>query len=387
MTEAPEDIVRNNLEQFNKAYKEPPSFTAIAPGRINVIGEHTDYNEGLAMPAAINRWVAASFSPRNDREINIKSIDFNSRLSFKIGEVPAVTESWQKYVFGAISVFNNAFPILNGFNACIRGNVPIQSGVSSSAAIEVAMMNGLRRLYHAGFNDFALIKLCQNIEHEYLKVKSGLLDQYASQFSKKGKIMVLDFKTLEHQYINAQMNNWTWVLVDSKVKRELAKSKYTERVNETRMAFNYLLKAGIKLHHFREIREEHLEIIENDIWKKRLRHYITENERVLKSITHLEAGNFKALGNELTASHHSLQNDYEVSCKELDFLVKNAVKFKDCCGSRMMGGGFGGCTINLVKKEAVSQFSDYISGYYYAGFNIIPGVNKYALVDGAKIYS
>lgn len=384
-TKGLEEIVRHNSEQFEKEFSQRPTITAVAPGRINIIGEHTDYNQGLAMPVAINRWVIVSFSPSDSGLIHIKSLNYDSELRFKIGEHPQINESWQKYVMGAIEIFRREYPMTTGFNALIWGNVPIGSGVSSSAAIEVAVMNGLRQLYNARFSDLALIKYCQQIEHEYLKVNSGLLDQYASQFSRIGKIMVLDFMSLSHEYINADMNGWSWILVDSKVKRELSKSKYSDRVAETQSAFNYLHDARVGVHTFRDIRLDQIDLIPNQVWKKRIRHYITENQRVINSMEHIANCNFIALGEELKKSHDSLSHDYEVSCPELDFLAAKANEFQGCAGSRMMGGGFGGCTINLVRSQQAQEFKDFISKEYNKQFHIQPEVNEYAMVEGARI--
>lgn len=380
-----EEIVQMNRDQFERDFHQRVSFTAVAPGRINIIGEHTDYNDGLALPVAINRWVVISFSPSGDETIQIKSFNYQSELKFSLNESPDVTESWQKFVLGAFEIFKEEFPVTCGFKALIWGNVPIGSGVSSSAAIEVAMMNGLRQLYSADFDDLTLIQLCQRIEHEYLNINSGLLDQYASQFSRVGKILLLDFMEMDHKYINAEMDKCAWVLVDSKVKRELSKSKYTERVEETHQAYVFLLSARIGIHSHRDIREEHIALLPNEIWKKRMRHYVSENQRVLNAVEYISTGNFDALGKELIKSHYSLSYDYEVSCKELDFLAELAVRFNGCLGSRMMGGGFGGCTINLVKTDMVDQFMEHIKRAYKKEFNIVPDVNEYQMVEGARI--
>jgi galactokinase len=380
-----EEMIQSNREQAEALFHERIAFTAVAPGRINIIGEHTDYNQGLSLPVAINRWVVISFIPNNTTEVYIKSLNYNSELKFQINESPEIKESWQKFALGAFEIFKDLYPVTKGFNALIQGNIPIGSGVSSSAAIEVAMMNGLRKFYNAEFDDFSLILLCQRIEHEYLKVNSGLLDQYASQFSRVGKILLLDFDQMVHHYVTAEIDKCTWVLVDSKVQRELANSKYSERVQETHEALVYLLKERIGVEGFRDIKEEHLEKLPKEVWKKRLRHYIKENDRVMEAVEYITYGKAEALGNLLTKSHYSLSNDYEVSCKELDFLMEEAIKQKGCLGSRMMGGGFGGCTINLLKNENVAEFTKNIKELYQKKFNKTPEVNIYTMVEGARI--
>jgi galactokinase len=379
-----EELIENNYVLFNEEFHKGPDFSAIAPGRINIIGEHTDYNLGLSMPAGINKWVIASFSERRDNKVNIKSLTFKSHLSFSIGFTPKLSESWQQYVFGAFSVFKEVAKVDHGFDAYIWGNVPVGSGVSSSAALEVAVMNGLRAMYHADLSDVDLVKLCQRVENEHLGVKSGLLDQYASQFSREGEVMVLDFKNLSHQYIDFNSQDYEWVLVDSKIRRELANSAYSDRVRETSNALK-LIKGKIDgVEDFRDLKENYLDLLPNEIWRKRLKHYLSENARVLQAIDAIQSKDFVQLGKLLLASHTSLKNDYEVSCEQLDFLVEE-LQNEYCLGSRMMGGGFGGCTINLVAKDGFNDFKEIIRKSYRSKFNIEPGIEKYKLVQGAFI--
>lgn len=381
-----EELLDINGELFCKEFGHPPYFTAAAPGRINIIGEHTDYNQGLSMPAAINRWVLASFAKRKDRTVEIKSLNFNSSMVFNPGETPVLDESWKKYVYGTIDIFRKANPLPCGFTALIWGNVPLGSGVSSSAAIEVAMMNGLRQLTHSDLDDITLVKLCQKTEHEHLHVKSGLLDQFASQCSREGKVMVLDFKDLSHQYIDAGSGEFEWVLVDSKVKRELADSGYSARVAETSKALDLLKTKTPKIKGFRDIREEHLGLLSDETMIKRLRHYLSENNRVLLAGRYFKENNFTALGNLLYDSHRSLSDDYEVSCPELDYLAETAAGSSLCTGSRMMGGGFGGCTLNIVHKDSLEAFTAFIEEKYREKFNIFPEIESYSLVNGAAVY-
>ncbi|PIQ22450.1 MAG: galactokinase, partial [Cytophagales bacterium CG18_big_fil_WC_8_21_14_2_50_42_9] len=337
---------------FKEKYGATPSLVAYAPGRINIIGEHTDYNFGLSMPTAINRWVVVCLRPRPDKVISVTSQNYHDTMEFTLGTDFEPTKSWQKYTYGSISIFAGQFPVEKGFDAVVWGNVPIGSGVSSSAAMEVALMNALRAAYQADMDDLALVKLCQRVEHEYLKVNSGLLDQYASQFSRVGKLMILDFNELSSEYVDADMKDWTWILADSKVKRELAGSKYSERVQETANALKEIQQKNPAVKRFRDITPADINLVSDAIQQKRIKHFISENQRVLQAAAALQAQDFVALGKLLTASHASLRDDYEVSCPELDFLVDTALQLPYCAGSRMMGGGFGGCTISLVRKDS-----------------------------------
>lgn len=356
---------------------------AYAPGRINIIGEHTDYNFGLSMPTAINRWVVVCLRPRADKQISITSQNYHDTMEYRLGDAFTPAASWQKYTYGCLSVFGGQFAMSTGFDAVIWGNVPIGSGVSSSAAMEVALMNVLRAQYEADIDDLALVKLCQRVEHEYLKVNSGLLDQYASQFSRPGKLMILDFNSMSSEYVDADMKDWTWILTDSKVKRELAGSKYSERVQETAQALEEIKTKNPAVKGFRDISLADVDLVSDPVVRKRIKHLVLENQRVLEAAEALRQKDFEQLGQLLNASHLSLRDDYEVSCPELDFLVDTALQLPYCAGSRMMGGGFGGCTISLVRKDSVIKFKNFLTDEYATEYGIVTEINNYQLVDGA----
>lgn len=380
-----EALIASNKQSFAKHFAGEPAFVVYAPGRINIIGEHTDYNQGLSMPCAINRWVTVSLAANDSKQVKIISTDFEGEMNFVLGETYEPKNSWEKYIYGCILLFSASVKIPTGFSVVISGNVPIGSGVSSSAALEVAFMNALNHFAKASMDDLSLIKLCQQVEHQYLGVKSGLLDQYASQFSVAGKVMLLDFQKLSHQYVPASTNGYVWVLCDTKVKRTLAGSKYSERVEETQSALAALKEKDAAIKGFRDIEEKHLPLIEDKIQRKRMKHYVSENKRTEMAMKAFENRDMNALGKLLTASHQSLKHDYEVSCDELDFLADEALQTGYCIGSRMMGGGFGGCTINLVGKSDTAAFSYHISKTYKKKFNIDTEINIYQSVNGAGV--
>jgi galactokinase len=383
MTAELQQYIDNTSQYFEEKFGAQPSLVAYAPGRINIIGEHTDYNLGLSMPAAINRWVIVCLRPRADKVVSITSQNYHDKMEYTLGETYTPKASWQKYTYGCVSVFDGQFPLSQGFEAVIWGNVPIGSGVSSSAAMEVALMNALRAHAGADMDDLALVKLCQRVEHEYLKVNSGLLDQYASQFSRLGKLMILDFNRMSSEYVDANMQDWAWILTDTKVKRELAGSKYSERVQETSQALAEIKTGNPQVKGFRDITLADVSLVRDPVIQKRIKHLVLENQRVLDAAEALRQQDFKQLGRLLTASHVSLRDDYEVSCPELDFLVDTALPLPFCAGSRMMGGGFGGCTISLVRKDSVQEFTTFMTDQYAAAYNIVTEVNNYQLVDGA----
>ncbi|MBL4654544.1 MAG: galactokinase [Bacteroidia bacterium] len=382
-----EKLVKISKESFIKEFNASPQLTAVAPGRINIIGEYTDYNFGLSMSGAINSWVFVSMGLRDDDQILIKSKNFDSSLKFKTGENYDPKQNWQKYIYGAIQVFCQDQRLTSGFNAHIWGNISINAGVSSSAATEVAMMNALGTCYKKKFSDLGLVKSCQQIEHRYLKINSGLLDQYTSQFSKKNNFMIIDFEKLTHNYCKIEMSEWTWIVVDTMVKRELASSNYMKRVKETQNAFIEIQKKYPTITGFRSIAQDHLSAIKDPVLQKRIKHYLEENKRVIDVANELGNNNFEQVGKLLTASHYSLKNNYDVSCEELDFLADEAVNFGGCIGSRMLGGGFGGCTLNLVKKELSNGFEKYIVTAYSNKYKVAPSVYNYEIVDGAQVYA
>ncbi|MCU0446524.1 MAG: galactokinase [Microscillaceae bacterium] len=381
-----QQITTENEGRFKQKFARTASYTAFAPGRINLIGEHTDYNGGLAIPSAINRWVLVSGAKRWDTTVRVYSHNFQELLEFDLFTDYQPLSTWQKYVYGMIKLLDDFAPLQCGFEAYLWGNVPVGAGVSSSAALEVALGNFVRALFHLNLSDIELVKVCQQTDHQYLGVKSGMLDQYASQFSRAGKVMILDCQRLSHQYIPADFGQYTWVLVDSQVKRELANSKYTERVQETRWGLEALQAQFPEIQGFRDIRVEYLPFIQDKMIQNRIKHYVSENIRVDDFSQAIESQDFNLAGKILTASHQSLRDDYEVSCPEIDFLVEQALAQNYVLGSRLMGGGFGGCTINLLENETIAQFGELISKKYQAQFGVQPLVTVYNLVDGAGVY-
>ncbi len=380
-----DDVVTKKNESFFDAFQMYPTHISTAPGRINIIGEHTDYNDGLSMPCAINRWITVTFSPRSDNQIYIISKDFNQVLFLSMQADYQPDSDWKKYIYGCIQILSGVKKLNGGFNALIEGNVPIGSGVSSSAALEVAFMNGLNAFYNLNLDLLSIIKLCQRVEHEYLKVKSGLLDQYASQFSKQNHLLVLDFQKNTHRYISAELDDYCWVLCNSNVKRSLAASKYSERVAETQAALKQLSETFPEIRQFRDIKEIHIAAVKNATQQKRIKHYVFENKRVQDAMEALRSQDLTYFGALLTASHVSLRDLYEVSCDEVDFLMEQAIALPYCLGSRIMGGGFGGCTINLVKKSCTQEFSKFMKLAYLKRYNMVTEINEYISVDGARV--
>ena len=358
----------------------------MAPGRVNLIGEHTDYLGGLAMPAAIDRHAAFALRPRADGRVVIKSAEFQGELTFELDEQPGRLQGWGRYVGGAVRLFQASCGLDRGFDALLMSDVPVGAGVSSSAAVECAVLNALRAHQGADLDDDALERLAQRVEHRFLGVKTGLLDQTASQRARTGHVMVIDFRDMSIRHIVADFGPWSWVLLDSGVRRSLADGRYDQRVNACAEGLRRVAAADPDVRTYRDLRPEHLALLgEATALQDRLRHGITENARVVAAAEALTRGDFAALGALLRASHASLRDDYAVSCPELDALAAAGDAHPACAGGRMVGGGFGGCTLHLVETEGTGDFLKDVSSAYLRFAGRSPVAHRFSLVGGARV--
>ena len=265
-----EELVDQCSVGFTERYGQPAKAIASAPGRINVIGEHTDYNEGLALSGAIDRWVVVALSPRGDRQMRVYSEAFNEEATVSLEE-PIANEvvDWGRIPLGAGLLFAELTAVDAGFDAFIGGNVPMGAGLSSSAALEVALLNALRHAFDISLDDLELVHIAQGVEHEYLGVKTGLMDQYTSQFAHRKELMLVDFRALSHEYIEASLKGWVWLLLDSGVRRQLADSAYGMRVRETHAALKRVVRVIDKVSSFRDLKEEHLAAVDDELLRRR----------------------------------------------------------------------------------------------------------------------
>jgi len=375
-------IVATCAESLKSMSGQPPAWIAWAPGRINLIGEHTDYNGGLALPGAIDRWIAVALRPRDDNQVRIHSTDFGGEIQGTVENLGTMDKSWQRFVTGALHTFGRRQPLPSGFDAVFAGDVPLGAGLSSSAALLVAWMNILRSWTEAPIDDLELVRMCQMVEHEYLGVPCGLLDQIASHYAKPGHVLHIDFQEMEVKQIQVGLQNVSWVVLHSGVHRELSKSKYARRVQQCSDGLAILRSRHPHVHHFRDIDAQWLNGPEK--WNARLRHVISENARVESAAEAISTGDIADIGRLLIASHNSLRRDYKVSCPELDALVEIAMGQPGCHGARMVGGGFGGCTLNLVDRDQADAFINNVLAQYRAKFDLKPRSFQFSLVGGAQ---
>lgn len=387
------ELIEAQRPAFHARFARRPSVTALAPGRINVIGEHTDYNQGLALSGAIDRWIVVTLAPRDDGWIRVHSDAFAETCELPVAgaaaadgpELRASPPGWAALVAGVAAAFAEAYDRPRGFDALIGGNLPMGAGVSSSAALEMALLNALRGIAGADVSDLDLVRTAQQAEHACLGVATGLMDQYASQFSWPDTLLLIDFESLTHEEVPARLDGWLWLLIDSGVRHRLADSAYDDRVGESRAALGRLARDGAVRGSFRRVELQQVETIDEPLLRRRLRHYVGENERVRRAVAAVTAGDTDELGRLLLASHASLRDDYEVSCDELDLLVDAAAAQDECAGARMMGGGFGGCTLNLVRADAADAFTAGVSEDFRRRFASVPAAAAYRLVAGATV--
>lgn len=356
---------------------------AWAPGRINLIGGHTDYNAGLALPAAINRWISVAMRPRQDGVIRVRSLDFGGELLGGVDGFGEVTASWQRFVVGSISVFGSRHPLPSGFDAVFTGDVPHGAGLSSSAALTIAWMSLLRGWTGADVDDLTLTQYAQQVEHEHLGVKCGLLDQIGSLMARPGQVMLTDFQSLNVTPVDVELENVSWVVLHSGVRRELSVSAYQDRVRECAEGLAELKDLHACVQTMRDIEPSML--TGNGVSARRLRHVCSENARVRRAVQAVESGDAHALGAILSEAHQSLRDDYAVSCPQLDLLVELAQGHPACFGGRMVGGGFGGCTLNLVRTDQAEAFIATVLAAYRAQVPEVPRSFIFDLVGGAMV--
>jgi galactokinase len=357
-----------------------------APGRVNLIGEHTDYNEGFVMPAAINYFTFVAIAPREDRTITVCSEHFPDTVQLNLDHPTQSREHWSDYPLGVAVKLEEAGHRLQGANLLIHGDVPIGSGLSSSAAIEVS--TALALLDNAGLSidRLELARICQKAENEFVGIRSGLMDQFIACFGKKDAAVMLDCRSLESKALPLP-ENVKLVACNTMVKHQLASSEYNARREECEQGVRILSKYLPDIKSLRDVSIADLERFGSELPEvlyRRCRHVIAENDRVLRAATALRAGELSMFGKLMAQSHQSLRDDYEVSCRELDLMVEFANEVGGCVGARMTGGGFGGATINLVISEAVEEFTAKFSERYADATNIQPEIYVCSAADAAE---
>lgn len=377
------------MDNLKKQTTAPDAVTAQAPGRINLIGEHTDYNDGFVLPAAIDRKMTVR-ARRNGTPsaVHLTDIRQQQSFSFDLRDFSPLEKGWQNYVMGVVSELQKLGGAIGGFDAAFEGNVPVGSGMSSSAALECSFATALNELFALGFDKRQLIEASQRAEHHFVGIKCGIMDQFASVMGRKDHVILLDCRDLGFQYFPLELGAYQLLLLNTNVSHALASSEYNTRRAECAEGVSVLQQEHPGIRNLRDASMEQVvagqEKMPEHIFR-RCRHVVSENRRVLDAATALQAGDFKTLGKLMCQSHFSLQNDYEVSCPELDFLVQQTLDKEYIPGSRMMGGGFGGCTISIIEKSRVAEFVEQVSKIYRHRFGIDLTPIEVAIGDGAAV--
>jgi galactokinase len=374
-------------ERFREVYGTSPSGTFRAPGRVNLIGEHTDYNDGFVMPAAIDFYSYAAIGERADHTLSVYSEQFHQSVEFRIAHLAGPPRKhWSDYVRGVAAVLRDEGYPLRGANLVIDGQVPIGSGLSSSAAIEVTTALALTSLGGVTIPLLEVARLCQRAENTYTGARCGIMDQFVSCFGKQDHALMLDCRSLEATYLQLPPNVCL-VICNTMVRHELATGEYNERRAACERVVETIAKFRPEVRALRDLTLEDLEHYQNQISSvdfRRCRHVITENDRVKDAKAALESADLARFGELMYLSHDSLDQDYEVTCRELNIMVKLAREFEGVYGARMTGGGFGGCTITLVENKVVPEFQATVAREYEKLTGLSPQIVVSAAAAGAS---
>lgn len=376
--------MKNRVSQkFVELYGEGATLYT-SPGRINLIGEHTDYNGGFVFPGAVDKGIVAAIRLNGTDKVRAFALDLNESAEFGLNEQDKPAQSWACYIFGVCREIIKRGGVIGGFDTVFAGDVPLGAGMSSSAALESTFAFALNQLYNLGIEKFELARIGQSTEHNYCGVKCGIMDQFASVHGKAGHLMRLDCRSMEYSYFpfDPTKHGYRLMLVNSCVKHELVGSPYNDR-----RASCERVAAILGQEFLRGATMEQLESIKDQISEEdylRARYVIGEEQRVLDVCDALERDDYQTVGERMYQTHWGMSRDYEVSCEELDFLVTIA-EHCGVTGSRIMGGGFGGCTINLVKEELYDNFVKTVTEQFAEKYGHKPEIYPVVISDGSRI--
>ena len=398
-------------QKFEETFGGPPTFIASAPGRVNLIGEHTDYNDGYVFPVAIDKYINIAARQRPDRRVTLYALDVDDSWEFcldTLNTIPPQAPAWSRYLIGVASLLQASGSEIAGMDALITGDVPIGAGLSSSAALSVAatlafLTAGSERvgdgLSISEDTKKKLATLCQRVEHEFVDVKCGIMDQTISLLGKENHALFLDCRSLEYEHIPLNLTEYAIAICNTKIKRELATSEYNKRRAECERGVNILSRWIPGISSLRDIALTDFKKHEEELpalTQKRCRYVIEENARVLDAVSVLKErcqsasnkteASLIQFGSLMNASHNGLRDDYEVSCKELDLLTDIARSISSVIGSRMTGAGFGGCTVSIVHRDALEIFQNRVTAEYHKQTGIEPEIYLCNVSNGAQVF-
>jgi galactokinase len=382
--------LKNIRGAFHRRFAGEPAFVARGPGRVNLIGEHTDYNDGFVLPCALPFDVLVAARPRPDEMVVLHSLNFRGDASFPLDSIEATGPRWAQYVKGVAWAMQQAGYPLRGLDIAVEGDVPVGSGLSSSAAIEVAIATAFAHATETDIPGPEIAQICKKAENDFAGVPSGIMDQFISAVGKEGHALFLDCRDLSFEQIpfDPEAAGLTLVVADTAKRRSLAESVYGQRVEECAEAVKLLRQFMPDINSLRDVPFDRFQVYQPklpDVIRRRARHVITENARVLGAVDALRFGAIEGLGAMMNASHDSLRDDYEVTGTHLDAMVEESRRIPGVIGSRMTGAGFGGCTVTLVKTESLEHFMEEVPARYKERTGLTPALYVVQPSAGAGI--
>lgn len=379
-------LVNEVTARYRQLFVHSPTFNVFSPGRINLIGEHTDYNEGFVLPAAVNHGIYLSLGRSTDDKSRIVALDLEEEYVFDLTSVvPIGAGGWRNYILGVIFYLSKHNVEIKPFQAVFSGDLPKGAGMSSSAALENAFSFGLTKLFAGSIDRISLAKVGQNAEHHFVGVKCGIMDQFSSMLGERGHAMLLDCRSLIFEHVPIDLQDHQLLLINSNVLHNLANSEYNVRRMQCEEGVAIIKK---KFPQVRSLRDVSLSMLTEakplmNAWVyRRCSYVLEENQRVLKFVTFLKDNDLPSAGALLNESQRGMKEQFEVTCPEIDFLADFANQYDGVLGTRMMGGGFGGCTINLLKRKVVQQFSEAILPAFYARFAVEAEMISFDIENG-----
>ena len=384
-----EILIKSTTDFFEKTFNSDADKVVLSPGRINIIGEHIDYNDGFVLPAAIDKIICFAFEKNNSNTAVIHAIDLNESVAIEVTKEAVLSEVvWTNYLRGVLFQLKLKGYTVGGFNCVFSSNIPAGSGLSSSAALECGFLFGINEIFNLGIKSIDIALMGQNAEH-WVGINCGIMDQFASVMGLENKVIKIDCRTLEYTYHDANFDDYSLILFDSNVKHSLFTSEYNNRRIECTEGLSIVNDNYPEIESFRDCDVDHLMSLKSkmsdNVFKRSL-YAVKEIKRVIQACEALDKGDIKTLGKIMFETHEGLSKDYEVSCAELDYLVDLALAEEDVIGSRLMGGGFGGCTITLVKKGSEAVIKEKFTKLYLDKFNIDLKIYDAKISNGTSLY-
>ena len=384
-----EILIQNTSAFFKEKFGNVPDKIVLSPGRINIIGEHIDYNDGYVLPAAIDKIICFTFEKNNSNTANIQAIDLNESVAIDVTKEEVVSDVvWTNYLRGVLFQLKLKGYKIGGFNCAFSSNIPIGSGLSSSAALECGFLFGINEMFNLGIKSIDMALMGQSAEH-WVGINCGIMDQFSSVMGLENKVIKIDCRTLDYTYHDADFVDYSLILFDSNVTHSLFTSEYNNRRIECNEGLSIIKENYPEIESFRDCDVDHLTNLKSkmsdNVFRRSL-YVIKEIKRVIQACAALDKGDIKTLGKLMFETHDGLSKDYEVSCAELDYLVDLAKAEEDVIGSRLMGGGFGGCTITLVKKGSENAIKEKFTKLYADQFGIDLKIYDVKISNGTSLY-